>query len=972
MKSSSLFGYRRFLRIQVPIVFLIIGLPVVAQQGQPELRELVVGEKTERRIVDQEEVHLYGIEMKRGQVLRVNFHERGSDVTAVMVRVSDQQKVSAVSNFGSGFMWESITLIPSQDGIYALVVRAQKVADAEARYELTASLGQVTQQDSQRAQAEKLLEEGSQSVTSSDHKILLNAIRSFSESLQIWQTIQDPYWEGMAKTALGGAYFKSENVPQAEQYLAGALKIFEARGDEPEIATVCMNFGALYAINNNPGKAQAYLGRAVEIFRRLGDKRAESLLGLVAAAPLAEASETSESDYFKKLSEARAKNDKTGEANIWARAVMRYAADEESMSTSDAKRLLERAEREALPLVKALKDSNLELTIIVGLGIGFYNFTLAGDSNETSDRAYKEKSMRYVREGLVFARIQKNLLMQALAYNQLNLYYDGDNDGLAIFYAKQALNALHAIRQDLKVVDKETQQDLAHKLEEVYDSLAEDLISEDRLSEAHQVINLGRDQEFFDLRLIQSSKPGRLALNRRESDGDRALESVLQAAVQKYGAQPSPDYQLAGRELRTTFANLEGIFGSRSARENALGVSDTTDIQSALRELSAKTGKKYAVIYVVGDIDDVLLITPEGIMAFTGGTAPENLGATSADSEEDVNEFLKVLNSAKFDPRPLGARIYNRIFKTKAGANSLEAELAKAAPDVLLWSLAGRLRYVPVAALYDSEHRVYLVEKYQNAVFTRARKERFLVEPRPWTQGVGFGTSVAYPGFSHLPDVPNELSVIFGDSTKKLKGFFNGQIFLNRTFTRQTLLAIPQLKPALVHIASHFRFQPGDSQNSFLLLGDGNKLSLFDMQQNPNLFAGVDLLTLSACETAAQQTGANGKEVDGFAELAQRLGASSVMATLWPISDDGTSKLMTEFYRLRREDANAPKSEVLQQAQLNLLYGKSTLEDRRSRRNSSEIAMKNTKNRIPFQPSVDAPFEHPFYWAPFVLFGSSR
>ncbi len=49
-------------------------------------------------------------------------------------------------------------------------------------------------------------------------------------------------------------------------------------------------------------------------------------------------------------------------------------------------------------------------------------------------------------------------------------------------------------------------------------------------------------------------------------------------------------------------------------------------------------------------------------------------------------------------------------------------------------------------------------------------------------------------------------------------------------------------------------------------------------------FKGVDLLTLSACQTAGE-VGSDGKEVESFATLAQNAGASSVMATLWPIAD---------------------------------------------------------------------------------------
>jgi CHAT domain-containing protein len=81
----------------------------------------------------------------------------------------------------------------------------------------------------------------------------------------------------------------------------------------------------------------------------------------------------------------------------------------------------------------------------------------------------------------------------------------------------------------------------------------------------------------------------------------------------------------------------------------------------------------------------------------------------------------------------------------------------------------------------------------------------------------------------------------------------------------------------------------------------------------------VELLTLSACNTAATQSDAQGKEIDGFAELAQRLGAGSVMATLWQVSDDSTPWLMKEFYSIRQSNGGATKAGALRNAQLALL-----------------------------------------------------
>jgi CHAT domain-containing protein len=207
-------------------------------------------------------------------------------------------------------------------------------------------------------------------------------------------------------------------------------------------------------------------------------------------------------------------------------------------------------------------------------------------------------------------------------------------------------------------------------------------------------------------------------------------------------------------------------------------------MQFALKELTSRSGKKYAAIYIVEDVGEILLITPDGIFAFASSTKAKYLSTyvTSFDIDQDILDFLHTLRSSSLDPRPLGARIYNKIFKTEELVDdesmqiTLEEKLNRLKPDVLLWSLSGNLRYVPVAALYDANTGQYLVEKYQNAVFTRARKDRFLVEPKAWNSGVGFGTSLAYGDLSSLPDVPNEISKIFGAPQLSKKDFLKEKL----------------------------------------------------------------------------------------------------------------------------------------------------------------------------------------------------
>lgn len=982
------------------------------QEAKPDIRELVVGETIVRAILGQE-IHIYAVQLKLGQVLRVTIQEKGADVATVAVKVEGEQKASAASNSGSGFTQESTTLIPDKDGVYAIVVRAEKMNEAnkEAKYELLTSLsGSVTKNDTQRVQAEKLFEEAAPLLESNDKSILLNAISKYESSILIWRNLGDWYWEGIAKIGIGGSYLKSQDFAKAEIALNEAFKIFEAKQRDSEIGMISINLATLYALTKNEEKTRIYAEKALAIIKKLGDKRGESIANVIFSG--LSLKPNASLNFEQELSKLRAKQDKKGELELWARQIFSYLNEKNDESEDDEvdNTFFLRAEKEALPLAKLQSNKESEIKILTGLGIVF-----AGADED--DKTSQAKSQNYLMQGLLLSKSNNNTLFQAICYMGFSFFYDDKNDKIAIFFAKRSINLIQEMKKEFKVGGKEAQQDFARQVEEVYAELAFNLMFENRLIEAHQVINFSRDQEFFDIKIFTNENFSKLTLTERETENDQFLTNFIETISAKYTNLTT---QLVINELKTFFVKIEKNFKTVSTEKDiARNITDTQEMQSSLFELNSKTGKRHAVIYVMPDGGEILLITPDKIKAFgmrdvleesraysenfykalvkqvqTGVITKEeaikkgeefklesqkNFDKLLTDRPKDISDFLEVLRSPKIDPRPLASAHYKEIFKKssigKTDKTTLEAELSQYKPDVLFWSLAGDLRYVPVAALYDAEKKQYLVEKYQNVVFTRAKKERFLIEPKQWKMGVGFGTSIGYDEFEALPGVIKETSAIFGNPATNQKGYFEGQVFLNNSFNLQTLLDIKRIRPNFVHIASHFNFKPGDSANSFLLLGDGKRLSLFDLQRNYDLFLGVDLLALSACETATQQADANGKEVDAFVELAQRLGASSVVASLWKVSDEGTAKLMTEFYRLKKNNPQLSKALALQQAQLSLLKGGNYVENditKKTTRGSEIIESKSSKDRIPFTPSINAPFEHPFYWSPFVLYGSSR
>ena len=167
--------------------------------------------------------------------------------------------------------------------------------------------------------------------------------------------------------------------------------------------------------------------------------------------------------------------------------------------------------------------------------------------------------------------------------------------------------------------------------------------------------------------------------------------------------------------------------------------------------------------------------------------------------------------------------------------------------------------------------------------------------------------------------------------------------------------------------------QPGNDKDSFLLLGGGEQ-KRFTVENLRGLsLTDVELIVLSACNTATPGgEQANGVEIEGFAAVAQKQGAKAVMATLWAVADDSTRDLMVNFYGLQDKN-NLTKAEAIRQAQLAMINGKYKSAGGNTGRRSDIIDLSGkSKTQPAFKKDDNAPYSHPYYWAPFVLIGNWR
>lgn len=580
------------------------------------------------------------------------------------------------------------------------------------------------------------------------------------------------------------------------------------------------------------------------------------------------------------------------------------------------------------------------------------------------------------------------------------------NRRLAIFYGKQAVNAIQGERRQLQRLDLESQRGYLRQHEKPYRRLAEWLIAEGRIAEAERVLAMLKEDEYFNylrrddrvarelLDRMPLNRPEREVFERYEALADRVTSVAREfdgLEARRLGGGLTAEQQARWTELdgqltdaRKVFnAFLEGLdakfrnpsTGGRDPR--VLQVSATQDLLASLRQ------PRTVIISTIAGEDRLSLIVT---------TAQVNRAHTVELKAAELNGLVAAFRAAvmdpRSDPRPAGKRLYDKLFPA-----DLRADIDNAGADTIVWSLDGALRYAPIAALWDGER--YLAERYALSVLTLASHKKLqgaAAGRTKWTAlGVGVSREVTVRGpdgtprrFPALSAVPEELCGVVDDPSKRgfcrgLKegppGVLGGRNLADDEFTLRAF-KLNLGKYPVVHVASHFSLNAGSESDSYLLLGGGpegeRKLTLAAVRDELGTkFVGTKLLTLSACNTL--MTGgdkANGLEIESFGALAQNQGAESVLATLWAVADPSTRDLMVEFYRgLGRARGRTGRAVALRRAQLALLRGKYGAGDRPLWRRDVELDASGAP-APPFRQDAGAPYAHPYYWSPFVLLGN--
>ena len=845
------------------------------------------------------------------------------------------------------------------------------------------------------------------------------ALESFAQALTLQRAISDREGEATSLNNIGLVYNSLGEKPRALDYYQQALPAFRAVGDISGTATTLNNVGSLYDDLGEKQKALDCYREALPLRREVHDRVGEAAtlnnLGTVYHA-LGEM-QRAQDFYQQSLPIWRELKHRSGEASTLnnigrvygdlgqapkaldyyrqALPIRRAIGDKfgEGATSNNVGRVYESLDQEqkalayylrALPLERAVGDRFGEARTLSGVGhvyeqlgrkqqaLQYYNRALPehravgdrdGEAATLNDagRVYyalrqKSRALQCFAQALALFRSVGDPLGQGRTLTQLmRLWRDSGDARDAIFFGKQAVNTYQQIRANIRKLERETQQSFLNAQRATYSDLADILITQGRLLEAQQVLELLKNEEYFNfIRRDEKSAASLTApvpLTKEEEELSRSYNSTA-ATVTAVGNQwaalhakasrtPDEDKRLKELSDQLKAANqawskfLDDLYLEiGKSKQPQTSVESLQETASGLQRVVRQLGPGTVALYtLVGEEKyHVILVTSTVELA-------REYPITAAELNKRVAAFRTALLNPKSDPVPSARALYKIL------VGPVEKEIAGAQAKTLMWSLDGVLRYVPMAALHDGHE--YLVDQYRNIVFTPASIPTLASRPAAaQLHGLGMGVSKAYGGMSALPAVPAELhGIIHEAGASGQTGVVQGHMLIDDAFTEDNFKQSLGQKYPLIHIASHFVFGAGNDTDSFLLLGgkeaEGQKLTLAEINDDPDItFDDVELLTLSACNTALSLP-SDGREVDGLGMLAQRKGARAVMASLWSVYDPSTSALMQNFYRTWTTGAPMPKSEALRLSQAEFLHG-------------------------------TAGYTHPYYWAPFILIGNSQ
>jgi CHAT domain-containing protein/Tfp pilus assembly protein PilF len=777
------------------------------------------------------------------------------------------------------------------------------------------------------------------------------ALATYQQSLQIAQEIGDRPATGNTLDNIGGILYSQGKYPQALKAYQEALTIRQQIGDKSGRGNSLNNLGGVYFNLGQYPEALKYLQQALTIRQEIGDRAGEGK-NLDAIGNIYEQLKQYDRAleyYHQALTIAQQISDKAAEGNTLENLGSIYANLGEY---SQAEKLL----NQSLSIRQEVGDKAGEGRTLNS--IASLKFKL---------KQYPQ-SLENLQKGLTILQEVGDKSGESITLSNIGYVLEQQNQPtLAIVFYKQAVNITESIRQDLKVLSTEQQQSFTNTITDTYRNLANLLLKQDRILEAQQILDLLKVQELNDyLRNVRGNEQtaqGIDLLSQEKQITEKFNQAIKlgKELVQLRNIsenQRTPQQQQRIAELEKIQQQIRANFNefirspeivslsqelNRTSKSQNLDLPNLNRLQRTLQQLPQSTVILYPL--VLEDRIELVLVT-----AYSPPIR-RSISVKREQLNQEIVKFRRALQNPELDPKESANQFYKWLIKP------IENQLIQAETKTILYAPDGQLRYIPLAALFDGKQ--WLVQRFQINNITAATLSNFnaIPKPNPRILAAAFttGNYTVKAGnrqlvFSGLPFAAQEV--------KKLAEIVpNTSQILDNDFSPATI--IPRLNEYnIVHLATHAAFLTGSPEDSFILFGNGEFVTLRDVETWS--LSNVDLVVLSACETGVGGKLGNGQEILGFGYQMQLAGALASISSLWAVSDGGTQALMDAFY-LALKPGNITKAEALRRSQIALITGNYQASTKQQQLIIKPATPSNTIQQL----------THPYYWAAFILIGNS-
>lgn len=795
-------------------------------------------------------------------------------------------------------------------------------------------------------------------ITHSARSDFPTALAMFQRSLQIKEALGDKLDIGRELTNIGNIYMHQGEKVRALENFQRSLKLAEEVGNKSGMAGTLNSIGALYYMQGNYAQALEYYERSRKIKEEVNDKlgvaRALYNMGILYSV---HGQYDLALDHLQRNAKTREEvGDKSGEIEaLHGIGIVYLLKGDYAQSLAYELRAVKPAE--------ALGNNDLLGDILQNISEAYLRTGQYQSASEYAERAATLANRIGIPENLWKAR---NLGGKAqLALNQLDLAEKNFQESIATIEKLRTRVAGGAIEQQRFFENKVAPYQAMVQLALARNNHAEALTYAERAKGRVllDVLNSGRDDvtkgmTAEEIQRDQTWKADIALLNtqlvRLKSQGTSAEAQATE--VQAKLDKARLEYEAFQANIYAAHPDLKVQRGETRILTMAEAATLLPDERTAVLEYVVTEDRTYLFV--------LRKATPN---ATAVAVKVHTINIKSTELATLSESFRQKLATRDLTIKQPAGQLYDLLIKP-AQAQLRGVRKLCIVPDGALWN-------VPFQALHHSE-RGYLLEQHalfyapslsvlremgnkantlraathhrSNSPFTPVRA---VSTARPELLALGNpalnGETIAEFRVTHrdeplgpLPDAEKEVN-----SLRRLYGVNNSRVLIGAQ-ARESIVKADAGKYGILHFATHATLDDRNPLYSRIVLSRAdNELhedGLLEAWEIMKLDLNAELTVLSACETARGRVAA-GEGMIGVSWALFVAGSPAAVVSQWKVDSARTSDLMIEFHqnllRKRGTSQTPGKSEALRQAALKLMRG---------------------------------PYNHPTYWAGFILIGDDN